>query len=65
MRVSVDSELCQGHTRCASFAAAVFGLRPEDGHAVVLVDEVPPGQETAVLKAIEGCPERALAPLPG
>jgi ferredoxin len=54
----------QGHTRCAAFASAIFGLRDDDGHSVVLVDEVPQDQQDAALRAINACPERAISPQP-
>jgi ferredoxin len=61
MRVLVDESKCQGHTLCALNAPTLFGLRDEDGHSYVLVDEVAAGEETAARKALEGCPERAIS----
>jgi ferredoxin len=60
MRVVVDDSKCQGHTLCAMNAPTLFGLRDDDGHSFVLVDEVPEGDETAARKALESCPERAI-----
>jgi ferredoxin len=60
MRVRVVPEKCQGHTLCNGVAPALFGLRDEDGHAYVLVDEVPPELEEQARKAVLGCPESAI-----
>jgi ferredoxin len=60
VRVSVDPELCQGHTLCNMVAPEIFHLRDEDGHAYVVVDELTPEQEVLAEKAAIGCPERAI-----
>jgi ferredoxin len=60
MRVTVDDVRCQGHTLCASQAPDVFLLRGEDGHAYVVVDEVPYGLEDQVERAVQTCPEGAI-----
>jgi ferredoxin len=60
MRVDVDGDRCQGHTNCNRIAPEVFGLGDEDGHAVVLVAEVPQGLEKAVRRAAANCPEEAI-----
>jgi ferredoxin len=60
VRVRVDDATCQGHTMCAMTAPEIFGLREEDGHAVVLVDELTPGQEPLARTAAAGCPEQAI-----
>ncbi|CAN5586385.1 ferredoxin [soil metagenome] len=60
MHVRVDEEACQGHTLCATSAPSVFGLSEEDGHAIVLLAEVPPELENDVRRAALGCPEQAI-----
>jgi ferredoxin len=60
MRVRVVAEKCQGHTLCNGVAPGLFALRDEDGHAYVLVDEVPPDLEQQARKAALGCPEGAI-----
>jgi ferredoxin len=60
MRVSVDSDLCQGHTICNMVAPEMFKLREEDGHAYVEASSVPVHLEDAVRQAALGCPERAI-----
>lgn len=60
MRVRVSEDICQGHTLCATAAPQVFGLREEDGHAVVLMTDVPPELEESAKRAALGCPEQAI-----
>jgi ferredoxin len=60
MKVAVDAELCQGHARCWDICPEVFGL-DEEGHAVVLLEDVPPPLERGVRDAVVNCPERAIA----
>jgi ferredoxin len=60
VRVRVHDATCQGHTMCAMTAPEVFGLREEDGHAFVLVDELAPEQEQLARTAAVGCPEQAI-----
>jgi ferredoxin len=61
MRVSIDPDVCQGHTLCHMAAPALFQLRDEDGHAYVVVDEVPPELEELARKAMLTCPEGAIS----
>jgi ferredoxin len=60
IRVHVDEDLCQGHARCNLTAPRVFGLRDEDGHAVVLCDPVPAEYEDDARRGVIGCPECAI-----
>lgn len=60
MKVEVDANKCQGHTLCAMAAPPVFELSDEDGHASVLLPEVPAELEAAVRHALASCPERAI-----
>ena len=60
MHVTVDPDKCQGHTACAMAAPDVFGLSDEDGHAHVLLPQVPAHLEAAVRTAFANCPERAV-----
>jgi ferredoxin len=61
MRVRVDANVCQGHTLCALAAPAVFLLNDVDGHAYVPQEELPAELEPLVVRAVAGCPERAIA----
>jgi ferredoxin len=59
MRVAVDAERCEGHARCWSICPEVFEL-DDEGHAVVVVDEVPTELEERARDAATNCPERAI-----
>ena len=59
MRVTVDADRCEGHARCWAVCPEVFDL-DDEGHAVVLVDEVPPEIEGKARDAVRNCPERAI-----
>ena len=61
MKVSVDSERCQGHTLCAMIAPDSFQLSDIDGTASPVNDVVPADQEDAVREAVHSCPEQAIA----
>jgi ferredoxin len=60
MRVRVDPERCQGHSRCYSLAPEVFDV-DDDGFANVLIEgELPANLEAKAMLAVENCPERAI-----
>jgi ferredoxin len=61
VKVSVDSERCQGHTLCAMIAPDSFQLSDIDGTASPVNDVVPADQEDAVREAVHSCPEQAIA----
>lgn len=62
MQVRVDQGRCQGHGHCWGIEApSVFQAADDDGHARVVVDEVPPDLEEDVLRAERLCPERAIS----
>jgi len=59
MRISVDTDLCQGHGVCESEAPAVF--RVGDDRQVEVLDPSPSDdQRTAVKAAVKYCPTHAL-----
>ena len=60
MRVTVDADMCQGHTLCAWAAPDVFRLGDDDGHAYVDNPDVPHQHEQAVRNAAINCPEGAI-----
>lgn len=60
MTVSVDSSMCFGHARCWQLAPDVFTLNDEGYCSIAPHTPVPPGQEKAVIRAVNACPERAL-----
>ena len=60
MRVSVDSEKCQGHNRCYAIAPDLFDV-DDLGYATVVGDgTVPQGQEEQARLAAANCPEYAI-----
>jgi ferredoxin len=60
MRIQLDQEKCQGHSRCYALAPEVFDV-DDEGFAVVLIDgELPPGLEEKAALAAANCPERAI-----
>lgn len=59
MRVSVDTNHCQGCGLCEAHAPEVFRVS-DDGVAEVTVDVVPPELEDAVRAAVSDCPTEAV-----
>ena len=60
MRVTLDSEKCQGHGRCYALAPNLFDT-DDEGYAVLLFEgELTPEQEKAAVLAAENCPEFAI-----
>jgi ferredoxin len=64
MRVTVDSEVCQGHLRCYSTAPDLFGA-DDLGYAVPAEAEFNDDETIARARAAAGfCPERAIRLIP-
>jgi ferredoxin len=60
MRVTVDSEKCQGHNRCFALAPELFDV-DDYGTAVVIGDgSVPAELEEKARLAVANCPEFAI-----
>ncbi len=63
MRITLDSEKCQGHGRCYALAPDLFDS-DDEGYAVLLVTTpdgaLTPEQEAAAVLAAENCPEYAI-----
>ena len=61
MRVWVDPDKCQGHSRCYALAPELFDV-DDYGNAHELGDgEVPPELEDKALLAQANCPEYAIS----
>jgi len=60
MKVIVKAEVCVGHGMCVLACPEIFSLSDEDGHALVVDENVPPELEDAVDQAVRGCPEGAI-----
>jgi ferredoxin len=59
IRVTIDVERCQGHSRCVMLAPEVFD-QDDAGHGMVVVDSIPSGLEVSVERAVASCPEGAI-----
>ena len=60
MRVTVDSEKCQGHNRCFALVPELFDV-DDYGTAVVIGDgSVPAELEEKARLAVANCPEFAI-----
>lgn len=60
MKVSVDSQRCQGHTLCAMIAPDSFELSDIDGSASAIDEVVPADRQDQVREAAHSCPEQAI-----
>jgi ferredoxin len=63
MKVSVESERCQGHTLCAMIAPESFELDDVDGHAHAVAADVRAEHHDQVQEAARSCPEQAITVL--
>jgi ferredoxin len=62
MRIRIDADLCTGHGRCYSLVPELFEPNDDDGYGVVIGDgELTEDQRPLAVKAVNNCPERAVA----
>ncbi|GAA3041057.1 ferredoxin [Streptosporangium longisporum] len=61
MRADVERDICIGAGMCVLTAPAVFD-QDDDGIVVVLTEEIAPGDEAAVRRAVTLCPSGAIRP---
>ena len=59
MKISADREVCISAGNCVMAADAIFD-QDEDGIVVLLVDDVPAGEEGHAREAVKLCPSQAL-----
>lgn len=59
MKVTVDPDRCQGHTRCWEISPEVFSL-DDQGHGQAATGAVPAEFEARARDAARNCPERAI-----
>jgi len=61
VKITLDSEKCQGHGRCYALAPDLFDS-DDEGYAILLVADgvVPAGMEEAATLAADNCPEFAI-----
>jgi ferredoxin len=61
MRVWVDSDKCQGHSRCYALAPELFDVDVEGFARVVVEGDVPADLEAKARLAVANCPEGAIS----
>jgi ferredoxin len=61
LRVRVDRERCQGHTRCYAIAPELFELDDLGNSSEVGDGLVPPDLEEKARLAVSNCPEEAIS----
>jgi ferredoxin len=59
LKISADRDVCISAGNCVMVAGALFD-QDDDGIVVVLVDEVPDGEEDHAREAVKLCPSEAL-----
>lgn len=59
MKLHVDSEMCQGHSRCYAAYPELFDI-DDEGTAFVTMEDIPSRWEDRAHNAIANCPERAI-----
>jgi ferredoxin len=59
VRIVLDPERCTGHGRCYTLSPELFDS-DDEGHSVVLHEQVPEGLEDSARTAAENCPEDAI-----
>jgi len=60
MRVWVDEDTCQGHSRCYALAPELFDVDDEGFAHVVIDGDVPAELEQKAVLAVANCPEHAI-----
>jgi ferredoxin len=60
MRIRVDPDKCQGHSRCYSIAPDLFDIDDYGTSTARNDGEVPADREEAARLAVTNCPERAI-----
>lgn len=60
MKVHADRELCIGSGLCTLRLPELFDQAEDDGRVIILRAEPDPGDEAAVLEAVDACPSGAL-----
>lgn len=60
MKVKVDFDLCESNALCESLAPDVFEL-DDDDFLQIRKEEIGPGDEDAVRRAVAACPRAAIS----
>jgi ferredoxin len=61
MRVTVDMDLCQGHSVCASEAPEVFGIDEREQKVKLLQQSPPEALRARIEAAVRYCPTGAIS----
>ncbi len=64
MRVTVNSDLCMGHTLCNAIGPDVYAL-DDQGHCDPLTTELPSELQAQARQGADACPERAITIVDG
>jgi ferredoxin len=59
VKITIDTQTCSGHARCAATAPDVFEL-DDSGYALPFDGEVHTGLEVRAREGASACPERAI-----
>lgn len=60
MKINLNRDACQGHSRCYMLAPELFDV-DEEGYAVLLTDgDLPTELEEKAQLTADNCPERAI-----
>lgn len=59
MKIGLNRELCIGSATCIGFMPSKVKIG-EDGHAVLLTEEIGPEDAAAVADAVANCPVEAI-----
>ncbi|HLN17860.1 MAG TPA: ferredoxin [Acidimicrobiales bacterium] len=65
MKIRVDPDKCQGHSRCYGLAPELFSIDDYSQSSVVGDGTVPPELEERATLAIANCPEFAIEEVGG
>lgn len=65
MKISIDSEKCQGHNRCFALAPELVDVDDLGAAFVLNNGEVPPDLEEKAALIIDNCPEFAIEAVDG
>jgi len=60
MALTIDTNRCQGHGRCALINPGLFDVN-DDGYGVVLIPEPEGDAKADADRAIGNCPEQAIS----
>jgi ferredoxin len=60
LKLKLDGHLCTGHGLCYGLAPEVYDA-DDDGHSILLMDDVPEDLRAKAELGMRSCPERAIS----